>query len=234
MKILKVLCSLIRGLRHGSFCFIYPNVKIGKGVTIFPCAVLGRPPMTTGITVRIDVDKLGPLVIGEGCQIGPNAVIYKGTKIGNYSMICEGACLREKVQIGHHTLIGQGVKINFGAVIGNNVKINNLTYITGNTTIGDDVFVGTLVSTASDNTMGKSGKPQDELLGPTIKNGVRIGHGACIHPGITIGEYAIVGANSVVTKDVRMRDTVMGVPARGRSREGWDKVSLAIDKGGKS
>lgn len=207
---------LLRGLfLQGSFCFIYSGVEIGKGVKIFPGAVLGRPPMTTGITVRVDTDRLGSLLIGDGCIIGANAVIYQGAVIGEKSMICEDACIRENVIIGHHTLIGQGVKINFGVVIGDHVKVNNLSYITGNATIEDNVFVGTLISMASDNTMGRSGKPQDELRGPIIKRGVRIGHGACIHPGITIGEDAIVGANSVVTRDVSPGDTVMGVPARG-------------------
>jgi acetyltransferase-like isoleucine patch superfamily enzyme len=109
-----------------------------------------------------------------------------------------------------------GVTINYNTTIGNRVKIMDNTHITGNMTIEDDVFIGMLVTTANDNAMGRKlseGKFW-KGRGPTIRRFATIGQGACLLPGIEIGENSIVGANSLVTRDVPARTLVAGFPAR--------------------
>jgi acetyltransferase-like isoleucine patch superfamily enzyme len=221
MMIFKNLMNLCRGIiKAKQFCYIYSNVIIKKNVTIFPGAVIGRPPKSSGATKReTDINNLPPTIIENNCVIGSNAIIYKGTQIGKNSMICDTACVRELVKIGSNTLIAQGVTINVNTIIGNNVKIMDNCHITGNALIEDDVFIGMLTTTANDNSMGKGNIKLEFQKGPTIKKGAKIGQGSCLLPSITIGENAIVGANSVVTKDVLKDEIVMGIPAKGKNYE---------------
>jgi acetyltransferase-like isoleucine patch superfamily enzyme len=112
-----------------------------------------------------------------------------------------------------------GVTINYNTTIGSRVKIMDNTHLTGNMTIEDDVFVSTLVSTTNDNSMGREAalKVPPELRsrhGPIIRRHATIGQGACILPGIEIGENAMIGANSVVTGSIPARVLALGVPAR--------------------
>lgn len=195
--------------------YIFPNVQIGSSVTIFPGAVLGRMPISSGAArSSLGVQDLPPLIIEDNCIIGANAVIYAGSRIGRGTMICDTACLRERNEIGENCVIAMGVTINYGTTIGSRVKIMDNAHITGNAVIEDDVFIGMLVTMANDNSMGREDKSIAEMIGPVIRKGARIGQGACLFPGIEIGENAVVGANSVVTRSVSAGATVMGSPAR--------------------
>lgn len=217
--IIKNLMNLLRGILFGKqFCYIYPNVTIGKNVTIFPGAVIGREPKSSGATKRkIKSSDLGNTVISDNCVIGSNCVIYKGVKIGSNTMICDTACIREKVIIGSNSLIAMGVTINVDALIGNNVKIMDNCHITGNAIIEDNVFIGMLTTTANDNTMGKNNKEVENQKGPLIKTGARIGQGCCLLPDVIIGEDSLVGSNSVVTTHVEPKTIVYGSPAKKRN-----------------
>jgi acetyltransferase-like isoleucine patch superfamily enzyme len=197
--------------------YIFEGVELGENVTVFPGAVLGRMPLSSGAAKSsAGAHDLPPLIIGDNCIIGSNAVLYAGSIIGSRTMICDTACLRERNTIGENCIIAMGVTINYGTIIGDNTRIMDNTHITGNAVIGDDVFIGMLVTMANDNSMGAAVKATDEFKGPRIRNGARIGQGACLFPSIEIGEYAVVGANSVVTRDVPAHATVMGSPARRR------------------
>ena len=216
MEMLKNISNLIRGLIKGKqFCFIYPDVIIGKNVTIFPGAVIGRPPKSSGATKRItDPHVLSCTRIGDNCIIGANCVIYKGVEIGNNSMICDTSCIREEVIIGKNSLIAMGVTINVNTFIGNNTKIMDNCHITGNALIGNNVFIGMLTTSANDNSMGQGLTGLTNEFGPVICDGVRIGQGSCLFPGIVIGPNAVIGANSTVTKNVSENTKVIGSPAK--------------------
>ena len=123
--------------------------------------------------------------------------------------------------IDSNSKIGAFVEIQKGASIGKNCKISSHTFICEGVHIEDNVFIGHGVMFTNDlfpRATNADGSPQNEadwkLIETTIKKGASIGSNATILCGITIGENALVGAGSVVTKDVPPNTIVAGVPAR--------------------
>jgi acetyltransferase-like isoleucine patch superfamily enzyme len=124
-------------------------------------------------------------------------------------------------EIGDDVKIGTFVEIQKGARVGNRCKISSHTFICEGVTIEDEVFVGHSVTFINDRfprattTDGKLKTEADWTCVPTtVKYGASIGSGATILCGVTIGEHAIIGAGSVVTKDVPAGAIVAGNPAR--------------------
>jgi acetyltransferase-like isoleucine patch superfamily enzyme len=123
--------------------------------------------------------------------------------------------------IGENTKIGAFVEIQKNAFIGKNCKISSHTFICEGVTIEDDVFIGhgvTFVNDSYPRATAPDGGLQTEAdwsVEPTlVKKGASVGSGATILANVTIGERAIVGAGSVVTKDVPPDTIVAGNPAR--------------------
>lgn len=147
-------------------------------------------------------------VIDKGCIIG------KGTKIWHFSHIMAGAELGESCNIGQNVVVSPGVKL------GRNVKIqNNVSVYTG-VVCEDDVFLGPSMVFTNIRTP-RSAYPRNNAgvyLKNMIKQGASIGANATILCGVTVGEYALVGAGAVVTADVPGYAVVYGNPAR---RRGW-------------
>jgi UDP-2-acetamido-3-amino-2,3-dideoxy-glucuronate N-acetyltransferase len=140
--------------------------------------------------------------IDEGCKIG------KGTKIWHFSHIMTN-CV-----IGENCNIGQNVVISPDVVLGNNVRIqNNVSVYTG-VICEDDVFLGpSMVFTNVINPRSAVSR-KNEYKQTMVKKGATIGANATIVCGITLGEYAFIGAGAVVTKDVKPYSLVVGNPAR--------------------
>ncbi|HYW46003.1 MAG: acyltransferase [Terriglobales bacterium] len=123
--------------------------------------------------------------------------------------------------IGDNSRIGTFVEIQKNAIIGKNVKVSSHTFICEGVTIEDDCFIGHNVSFINDKyprATAAGGQLQTEadwkVVATRVKRGASIGTSATILCGVTIGENAIVGAGSVVTKDVPDNAIVAGVPAR--------------------
>lgn len=146
--------------------------------------------------------------------------IAPDVKLGTHVKICDFVNLYG-CTIGDNTKIGTFVEIQKGATIGKNCKIQSHTFICEGVTIKDNVLVGhgvTFINDKYPRATNESGNPQTEehwTVEPTlIKESASIGSGSTILSNITVGEKAIVGAGSVVTKDVPTNTIVAGNPAR--------------------
>lgn len=141
-------------------------------------------------------------IVDDGAQIG------KETKIWHFSHISS------KAKIGENCAIGQNVYVGPNVVIGNNVKIQNNVSVYEGVILEDDVFCGpSMVFTNVVNP--RSAIPRrDEFKTTLVKRGATIGANATIVCGHTIGEYAFLGAGTVVTKDVPNYGLILGVPGR--------------------
>lgn len=198
------------------YVVIEDGVVIGDNVEIFPGSYIGKIPKGAGALARTPKFKK-TIVIGNQCSIGPNAIIYYDVQIGDNTLIGDGASIREECKIGAKCVIGRYVTINYECVIGNCTKIMDHTWLGGKIVIEDDVFISGCVGMANDNNMGKNGYKDKEIQGPYVKTGTAIGLGAAILPNVTIGSNTIIGAGTLVTKDIPDGSTVMGIPGRLRN-----------------
>ena len=153
--------------------------------------------------------------------IHKTASVSKEAKIGSKTKIWNYAQIREGVVIGNNCIISSYVYIDFNVRIGNNVKIQNRVSIYHGVTLEDGVFVGPHVCFTNDK-LPRAVNPDLSLknaedwkvLKTLVKKGASIGAHSVILPGITIGEWAMIGSGSVVTKDVPDHALVFGNPAR--------------------
>ena len=153
--------------------------------------------------------------------IHPTAEVSSTAQIGPGTRIWGQVHVREYAQIGETCNIGKGVYIDTHVHIGSNVKIQNHVSLFEGVTLEDGVFVGPHVCFTNDllpraiTPDGKLKIADDWVITPTlVKYGASIGAGSIIVCGITIGEFALVGAGSVVTRDVPPHTLVFGNPAR--------------------
>jgi UDP-2-acetamido-3-amino-2,3-dideoxy-glucuronate N-acetyltransferase len=155
-------------------------------------------------------------VIDQPCEIGA------ATRIWHFSHIMRDC------RIGARCTIGQNVLVSPGCVVGNNVKIqNNVSVYTG-VTIEDDVFLGpSMVFTNVVNPRAFIER-KSEYRATLVRRGATVGANATIVCGVTVGEYCLVGAGAVVTRDVAPFATVYGTPARLHGWTCWCGVQLPV------
>ena len=145
-------------------------------------------------------------VIDDNCQIG------KGTKIWHFSHIMP------KCKIGENCNLGQNVVVSPSVVLGNNVKVQNNVSIYAGVTCEDDVFLGPSMVFTNVRNPRSAIVRKNKYLKTIVKKGVSIGANATIICGNNIGEFAFIGAGSVVTKPVLPYALIVGNPA---NQIGW-------------
>jgi len=175
---------------------------LGQNCVVDPSALLGYP---TGRRIE-----LRPVRIGDGARIRSGTAIYASVEIGARFETGHNVVIREENRIGDDCAVWNNSTIDYGCVLGHRVKIHCNVYVAQYTVIEDDVFLAPGVIIAND--------PHPLctkcMQGPTIKAGARIGVNATLLPHLVIGENSLVGAGSVVTRDVPPRAVVVGSPAR--------------------
>lgn len=145
-------------------------------------------------------------IVDEGAQIG------EGSRIWHFAHVCAGA------RIGKHVSLGQNVFVGNKVIVGDQCKIQNNVSVYDNVVLEDGVFCGpSMVFTNVYNPRSLIER-KNEYRDTLVKKGATLGANCTIVCGVTIGEYAFVGAGAVVNKDVPAYALMLGVPAR---QVGW-------------
>jgi acetyltransferase-like isoleucine patch superfamily enzyme len=154
-------------------------------------------------------------------QIHVTADVSEDAQIGRGTSIWHQAQVRETARIGRNCIIGKGSYVDTGVVLGDNVKVQNYVSIYNGVTLEDGVFCGPHCVFTNDkrpravNADGTLKAADDwEITETLVKEGAAIGARAVIVCGVIIGAWAMVGAGSVVTRDVPDHGLVCGNPAR--------------------
>ncbi|MEX2646078.1 MAG: DapH/DapD/GlmU-related protein [Gaiellaceae bacterium] len=192
---------------------VYPGTVLGEGAKVLENAVVGKQPALSPRSTA-KREELPPAELGPGTIVSAGAIVFAGTRIGARVIVGDQACVRERVQVGDDVVIGRGSLIENDTTVGAMTRIQADAYITAYSTLEEHVFIAPRVVTTNDNFMGRTERRHEQMKGPTIRRGARVGGGAILLPGVEIGEEAFVGAGAVVTKDVPPRKVVVGSPAR--------------------
>lgn len=185
---------------------IYPGVVWEGDFTLGPFSIIGQPPQGQLTGAR-------QTQIGDGANINSHTVIYAGNKIGRNFRSGHNVLLREDNEIGQDVSIGSGSNVEHHVRIGNGVRLHSNVFVPELSVLEDFCWLGpNVVLTNARYPTSRSAKQQ--LAGPYIEKGARIGANTTILPGIRIGAGALVGAGAVVTVDIPPGAVVVGNPAR--------------------
>lgn len=146
--------------------------------------------------------------------IHASAIVDAGAKIGNDSKLWHFCHVMRGARIGARCVLGQNVMVGPGVCIGDGVKIQNNVSVYAGVTLEDDVFCGPSCVFTNVLTPRAFVERKDEFLPTRVCRGATIGANATVICGVTIGRYAMVGAGTVVTKDVADHALMVGNPAR--------------------
>lgn len=146
-------------------------------------------------------------------KVHPSAFVEDNVIIGDNTKVWHLVQIRTGAKIGKNCIFGKSVYIGANVTIGDNVKIQNLVSVYQGVTIEDDVFVGPHVCFTND-LLPRATNPDWEIVKTLVKKGSSIGANSTILCGITIGEYSMIGAGSLISKDVQPFTLVFGNPAR--------------------
>src|SRR2546422_2469578 len=186
--------------------------------------VAGRLPSVVPACLWMTYTAHRTAIIDEGASIG------EGTRIWHWVHVSAGA------RIGKGCSLGQNVFIGNRVVIGANCRIQNHVSVFDNVTLEDDVFCGpSMVFTNVVNPRSHVSR-KHEFRDTLVKCGATLGANCTIVCGVTIGEYAFVGAGAVITRDVKPHAVMVGVPAR---QAGWmsrhgERLNLPVDGEGEA
>ena len=190
----------------GEFSVVRANVVLGDGCRIGSHCLLGEPSSGED----------GPLVIGAGAVIRSHSVVYAGSRIGVNLTTGHGVTIRERSALGDGVQIGTNTELQGDLTVGDYTRTQSSVFIPKYCTIGRFVWLMPFVCLTND--PRPPSDPADE--GPTIEDYAVLAARVVVLPGVRIGARSVVGAQSLVTRDVEADTVVMGTPAKKR---GWTK-----------
>ena len=205
--------SIAADAEIGANVVIHAGVVIEGGCRIQDGAVLGKLPVlgphTTSPRAAADVETR----LERGAQVGCYVVIVAGASIGPQAVVADHALVREHARLEAGAVAGHGGVLGRGCRLGARSKLMGGFILAPLTVIEEDVFCGPGLTVTDDLTMGRH-RGVSELPAVTLRRACRVAANVTLLPGLEIGEEAVVGAGSVVTRDVGARTVVLGSPAR--------------------
>jgi len=183
--------------------YLYPNVRLGKSAHIEAYVVVGHPPKEK---------RPGELetIIGDEAVLRSHTVIYAGTVIGEKFQTGHSTLIREENIIGNDVVVGSHSIVERNSFIGDHVRIHSGVFIPEYTRIEEGAFL------APNCVLTNDYHPRCGLCleGPVVRKHARIGANVTILPKVEIGQNSLIGAGSVVTKNVPPNSVAFGVPAK--------------------
>jgi len=184
---------------------VYQNVELqGKG-NVQPYCLLGVPSESSS-------EGTNKTIVGKDYNIRSHTVIYSGNIIGESFQTGHGVLLREDNEIVNNVSVVSGSDIEYKLEIGNKVRIHSQVFIPEHSILKDGSWVGPRV-TFTNAKFPRSRNVKNNLKGPIIESSAKIGANATLLPGVRVKSNSLVGAGSVVTKDVPRGAVVAGNPA---------------------
>jgi acetyltransferase-like isoleucine patch superfamily enzyme len=218
----------------GRFTEVLAGAVIGDNCVIGSRCLIGHPSKLE--LQRADFSATSPRVsdfivkeaitkIGEGAIIRSGSILYSHVVIGERLRTGHNTLVREHVTLGDRCVVGTNAILDGYSSVGSNSMIQSNCYITQSTRIGNGVFISPGCAVFDNRRMILG----EGLERTTISDYVRIGGGTTILPGITLGKYALIGAGSVVTKDVPPKAIAYGVPAEVKGFQQDDDLQKYVD-----
>jgi acetyltransferase-like isoleucine patch superfamily enzyme len=185
-----------------------PEIELGPGGHIDPGVVVGYPP---GRAVE------RRLTVGAEHHLRTGTVLYLGSSFGDRLQTGHHVVVREEVRAGDEVSIWSGSVIDYGVVIGDGVKVHTNCYVAQHSELGDGCFLAPGVSFANDLYPGDE-ESAALMRGPVIGPGAQLGVNVTVLPYVRIGAGTIIGAGSVVSRDLPDGVIAYGNPATVRKR----------------
>lgn len=183
-----------------STAIIYPNVRLGENVVIEDYCIIGNENSNK------------QTIIGDNALIRAGTIIYSGNIIGNDFQTGNKANIREDNEIGNNVSIGTLSVIEHHVKIMDNVRIHSQAFIPEFTILHNEVWIGPNV-VITNAKYPKHIDAKNYLKGATILKNAKIGANCTILPAVEIGENSLIGAGSVVTKNIPGNSLAVGNPA---------------------
>lgn len=202
----------------GAYAVVCGGTALRENARVEEHALVGAPERGYAVG-QIYPGAGGSTIIGAGAVVRSGAVIYAGAEVGNGTVIGHHTLLRSFVTVGPGSQLGHHLTVERACSIGTQVRCSPGSHITSSCVLSDRVFLGAGVRTINDRELiWRDPDREPELVAPRFERGARVGSGSVILAGVTIGEDALVGAGSVVTRDIPPGAAAYGVPARVRHR----------------
>ncbi len=206
LALVSAAADIGQGVTVGAFSIIHPGVVLGDNSVVGSHCVLGEP--TSSFYGESSEEPLA-CAIGQNAIIRTHSVIYQGVTIGSQLRTGHRVTIREGSTIGDDVQIGTMSDLQGDLRIGDHVRVHSAVFIAQGSDVRNFVWLFPRTLLAND-----PHPPSDTCTqGPTIQEYAAVGAGATIMPGVEVGEHALVGAMSLVTRDVARESVVVGVPA---------------------
>lgn len=203
-----------RGAVISAFAVVHGGVTLAARARVEEHAVIGKPEHGYALG-RIHPGAGAATVLGPEAVIRCGAVVYADVEVGAATVVGHVSVLRTGVRVGAETLLGHHLCVERGTWIGRGVRCSPGSHITSSTHLADRVFLGAGVRTINDKTLTwRDPLREPTLVPPRFETGAKVGSGSVILGGVTVGARALVGAGSLVTRDIPPGALAYGHPAR--------------------